>query len=190
MALSGSRALSIADDIMGVFGKRGAEAYFGECVSVTEHALQAAWFAQEEGAPANLIVAALLHDIGHLVDDVPDDFAEWTHDQHHERIGAAWLAQRFGPEVSEPVRLHVPAKRYLCATESGYFSNLSPASVRTLQLQGGPMTAAEIAAFERETYFREAVRVRRWDDRAKVADLKVPGLATYRTLIGTQTKNP
>ena len=102
-----------------IFGKRGAEAYFGECVSVTEHALQAAWFAQEEGAPANLIVAALLHDIGHLVDDVPDDFAQWTHDQHHERIGAAWLARRFGPEVSDPVRLHVPAKRYLCATEAG-----------------------------------------------------------------------
>ena len=118
----------------------------------------------------------MLHDIGHLVDDVPDDFAEWTRDQHHERVGAAWLAQRFGPDVSEPVRLHVPAKRYLCATEAGYFGNLSPASVRTLQLQGGPMPAAEIAAFEKEPYCREAVRVRRWDDRAKIADLKVPGL--------------
>ena len=182
--------MSIADDIIGIFGKRGAESYFGECVSVTEHGLQAAWFAQEEGAPANLIVAALLHDIGHLVDEVPDDFAEWTYDQHHERIGAAWLARRFGPDVSEPVRLHVPAKRYLCATEAGYFSNLSPASVRTLQLQGGPMPAAEIAAFEREPYFREAVRVRRWDDRAKIADLKVPGLASYRSLIETQTTNP
>jgi [1-hydroxy-2-(trimethylamino)ethyl]phosphonate dioxygenase len=181
--------MTLIDEIIGIYGKRGAAAYFGECVSVTEHALQAAWFAQEEGAPANLVVAALLHDIGHLIDDVPDDFAQWTHDQHHERVGAAWLARRFGPDVSDPVRLHVPAKRYLCATEAAYFSNLSPASVRTLQLQGGPMSAAEAATFENERYFREAVRVRRWDDRAKVADLPVPGLAAYRTLIETQTKN-
>jgi phosphonate degradation associated HDIG domain protein len=182
--------VTITDEIIGIYGKRGADAYFGEVVSVTEHGLQAAWFAQQDGAPANLVVAALLHDIGHLVDDVPDDFEEWTRDQHHERVGAAWLARRFGPEVSDPVRLHVPAKRYLCATEAGYFSNLSPASVRTLQLQGGPMAAAEVAAFELESYFREAVRVRRWDDRAKIADLKTPALADYRTLIETQAKNP
>jgi [1-hydroxy-2-(trimethylamino)ethyl]phosphonate dioxygenase len=182
--------MTLTDEIIRIYGKRGAEAYFGECVSVTEHGLQAAWFAQEEGAPANLVLAALLHDIGHLVDDVPDDFAQWTHDQHHERIGGAWLARRFGPEVSDPVRLHVSAKRYLCATEAAYFSNLSPASVRTLQLQGGAMPAAEAATFEQEPYFRDAVRVRRWDDRAKIADLKVPGLATYRALIETQTQNP
>jgi [1-hydroxy-2-(trimethylamino)ethyl]phosphonate dioxygenase len=182
--------VTITDEIIGIYGKRGADAYFGEVVSVTEHGLQAAWFAQQDGAPANLVVAALLHDIGHLVDDVPDDFDEWTRDQHHERVGAAWLARRFGPEVSDPVRLHVPAKRYLCATEAGYLSNLSPASVRTLQLQGGPMAAAEVAAFEQESYFREALRVRRWDDRAKIADLKTPGLPDYRTLIETQAKNP
>jgi [1-hydroxy-2-(trimethylamino)ethyl]phosphonate dioxygenase len=174
------------DEIAGIFGKRGAEAYFGESVSVTEHALQAAWFAQQEGAAANLVVAALLHDVGHLIQDLPDDLAEWTEDEHHEQIGAAWLARRFGPEVSDPVRLHVAAKRYLCATEPDYFSNLSPASVRTLQLQGGPMPAGQLAAFERETYFREALRVRRWDDRAKVADLKVPGLSAFRALIESQ----
>lgn len=182
--------MTLTDEIIGIYAKRGAEAYFGECVSVTAHGLQAAWFAQEEGAPPNLVVAALLHDIGHLVDDVPDDFAQWTHDQHHERVGAAWLARRFGPDVSDPVRLHVPAKRYLCATEAGYFSNLSPASVRTLQLQGGPMSSAEALAFENEAYCRDAVRVRRWDERAKIADLKVPDLAAYRTLIETQAKNP
>jgi phosphonate degradation associated HDIG domain protein len=177
------------DELAGIFGKRGAEAYFGECVSVTEHGLQAAWFAQQEGAPANLVVAALLHDIGHLIQDLPDDLAEWTEDEHHERIGAGWLARRFGPDVSDPVRLHVAAKRYLCATEPDYFSNLSPASVRTLQLQGGPMRAEQIAAFERESYFREALRVRRWDDRAKVADLKIPGLSAYRALIETQARS-
>lgn len=181
--------MSPADEIMGIFGKHGAESYFGESVSVTEHGLQAAWFAQQEGAPVSLVVAALLHDLGHLIIDTPEDIADWTHDEQHERIGAAWLARRFGPEVSDPVRLHVPAKRYLCATEADYLANLSPPSVHTLQLQGGPMPAAEIAAFERETYFREALRVRRWDDRAKIADLKVPALATYRAFIESLARN-
>jgi phosphonate degradation associated HDIG domain protein len=180
--------VSIADEVIGIYGKHGAEAYFGESVSVTEHGLQAAWFAQQEGAAAGLVVAALLHDIGHLINSAPDDFSEWTHDQQHERIGAAWLARHFGAEVSDPVRLHVPAKRYLCATEAGYLGTLSPASVRTLQLQGGTMPAADIAAFESEPYFREALRVRRWDDRAKIADLKVPGLASYRTVIEAQAR--
>jgi phosphonate degradation associated HDIG domain protein len=181
--------VTVADEIFGIFGKRGAEAYFGECVSATEHGLQAAWFAQTEGAADNLIVAALLHDIGHLIDDIPDDLAQWTQDEQHEKTGAAWLARRFGPEVSEPVRLHVPAKRYLCATEAGYLGNLSPASVRTLQLQGGPMAPAEVVAFEREPYSPEARLVRRWDDRAKVADLKTPGLAAYRALIDGLVKS-
>jgi phosphonate degradation associated HDIG domain protein len=181
--------VTVADDIFGIFGTRGVHAYFGECVSVTEHGLQAAWFAQQESAPASLIVAALLHDIGHLIDDTPNDLGEWTKDAQHEQIGAAWLARRFGPEVSDPVRLHVPAKRYLCANEADYYSNLSPASVRTLQLQGGPMPVAQRVAFEGEPYFREALRVRRWDDRAKVDGLKIPGLQTYRTLIEAHARN-
>ena len=182
--------MTTADEIFGIFTKRGTDAYFGECVSVTEHGLQSAWFAQQEAAPASLIVAALLHDIGHLIDDTPYDFGEWTEDQRHELIGAGWLARRFGPEVSDPVRLHVPAKRYLCVTEADYFSNLSAASRHTLQLQGGPMPPAQLAAFEREPYFRAALRVRRWDDRAKVADLKIPGLEVYRALIEAQAANP
>jgi phosphonate degradation associated HDIG domain protein len=189
MPYPGSDDVSLADEIIGIYGRRGAEAYFGECVSVTEHALQAAWFAQQEQAPDHLVVAALLHDIGHLVDEVPDDLADWIRDRQHERVGAAWLARRFGPGVADPVRLHVPAKRYLCAVEPGYLSELSPASVRTLQLQGGPMSTAEAAAFENEPYYREAVRVRRWDDRAKIADLRTPGMTDYRTLIETHAKH-
>jgi [1-hydroxy-2-(trimethylamino)ethyl]phosphonate dioxygenase len=181
--------LAVADDVFGIFAQRGAHAYFGESVSVTEHVLQAAWFAQQEGAPGSLVVAALLHDIGHLLDDTPDDLGEWTADAQHEQIGAAWLARRFGLEVSDPVRLHVAAKRYLCATETDYYRNLSPASVHTLQLQGGPMPAAQLSAFEREPYFREALRVRRWDDRAKVPDLKIPALQTYRMLIESYARN-
>ena len=175
--------MSILEEILKLYESRGDGAYFGEGVSVTEHGLQAAHFAHEAGAPASLILAALLHDVGHLVEEVPDDLAEWTADAGHERVGGEWLARRFPPEVSEPVRLHVPAKRYLLATEPAYLSNLSPASIVTLKLQGGPMSAAEAARFEAEPFHREAVLVRRCDDRGKVAGLKTAALADYGAMI-------
>jgi len=175
--------MNVTDEILTIFQKCGSSEYFGESVSMTEHALQAAFFARTAGAPPGLIVAALLHDIGHLVDDVPSDIADWTTDAHHEQIGGRWLARRFRPEVSEPVRLHVPAKRYLLATDAGYLAKLSPASVITLKLQGGPMAAHEIAEFENERFHKDAVRVRQWDDQGKVAGLKTPGLGDYRALI-------
>jgi len=175
--------MNVAEEILAIYGRRGSETYFGENVSTTEHCLQAAYFAQIAGAPPGLVVAALLHDIGHLVDEVPQDIADWTVDAHHEEIGGHWLAQRFRPEVSEPVRLHVPAKRYLLATDAKYFAKLSPASVITLKLQGGPMAAHEVAQFETEAYYKEAVRVRRWDDQGKVAGLKTPSLGDYRALM-------
>ena len=175
--------MNVTEEILALFQKRGDGAYFGESVSMTEHALQAAYFAQVAGAPPALTVAALLHDIGHLIEDVPSDIADWTVDAHHERVGSRWLATRFPPAVSEPVRLHVPAKRYLLATDAGYFAKLSPASVITLELQGGPMTAHEVAQFETEPFHRDAVRVRQWDDQGKVEGLKTPGLGDYRVLI-------
>jgi phosphonate degradation associated HDIG domain protein len=175
--------MKIVDDLLAIYERRGAVAYFGECVSVTEHALQSAHFAQRAKAPPALIIAALLHDIGHLIEPAPDEIDEWTHDARHEESGARWLAAHFGPDVSEPVRLHVAAKRYLCATDLGYAKVLSPASVKTLQLQGGAMSSAEIAAFEAEPHFREAVRVRRCDDAAKVAGLATADFRHYSALI-------
>jgi predicted HD phosphohydrolase len=136
-----------------------------------------------EQAPDRLVVAALLHDIGHLVEDTPEDTADLGIDARHEEIGESWLAQRFGPDVYEPVHLHVAAKRYLCATDPEYFSRLSPASVQSLQLQGGPMLADEIAAFQSNQYFREAVRLRLWDDEAKVPGLATAELPSYCNLI-------
>ena len=175
--------MNIMQEILAVFHQRGTAEYFGERVSMTEHALQAAHFAKSDAAPPALIVAALLHDIGHLIVDVPHDIADWISDARHEETGGRWLAARFRAEVSEPVRLHVPAKRYLCATNPGYFAELSPASVVTLTLQGGPMTAHEVAKFETERFHKDAVRVRQWDDRGKVAGLKTSGVEDYRTLI-------
>jgi phosphonate degradation associated HDIG domain protein len=182
--------MSVTDEILAIFNRRGAGAYFGEGVSMTEHALQAAYFAQAAAAPSELILAALLHDIGHLVEEVPDDLADWTTDAHHEEIGGRWIAERFPRQVFEPVRLHVPAKRYLCATDAAYFAKLSPASVVTLKLQGGPMSAAEVAQFETEPFHREAVRVRRCDDQGKIAGLATPALADYRALIEEWSARP
>jgi phosphonate degradation associated HDIG domain protein len=175
--------MTLSEQLWKIYSSRGAEAYFGEAVSTLEHSLQAAHFAQESGASEALVVAALLHDIGHLIDSAPSDLANWHSDARHEVSGSNWLAQRFGPLVSEPVRLHVPAKRYLCATDAGYSAQLSEASVRTLALQGGPMSANEVAAFRLELYHRDAIELRRFDDRGKVAGLRIADFAHYRGLI-------
>jgi [1-hydroxy-2-(trimethylamino)ethyl]phosphonate dioxygenase len=175
--------MSLAADILALYESRGARAYFGERVSMAEHGLQAAHFARAEGAAEALVVAALLHDIGHLLEDVPETIEDWTRDARHEELGARWLARRFDAAVYEPVRLHVPAKRYLCAADAGYHARLSAASVHTLKLQGGPMSASEVAHFEAEPYWRDALRVRRWDDQGKVAGLKTLALSDYAPLI-------
>ena len=175
--------MSVTDELLEIYARRGTEAYFGEAVTMLEHGLQAAYFATARSAPDALVVAALLHDIGHLIEPVPDQINDWTCDAGHERSGAGWLAGHFGPEVSEPVRLHVPAKRYLCATDPEYLRQLSAASVITLQLQGGPMSASEVAAFEAEPRWREAIALRQCDDQGKIAGFKAPDFESYRPLI-------
>jgi [1-hydroxy-2-(trimethylamino)ethyl]phosphonate dioxygenase len=175
--------MSVVDEIETLFETQGNAAYFGEAVSQTEHALQAAYQAEQEGASDALVVAALLHDIGHLLHHLPENIAEEGVDGYHENVGDVWLTRHFGPEVTEPARLHVAAKRYLCATEPGYLALLSPASLQSLALQGGPLTPEEVADFERNPYYRAAARLRHWDDAAKVPGLEVPGLTHYRARI-------
>lgn len=175
--------MSVAEEVRALYGRLGSAAYFGERVSMTEHGLQAAHFARVQGASDQLVVAALLHDVGHLLEEVPEAIEEWVSDSRHEELGARWLAQRFAAEIAEPVRLHVPAKRYLCAVDPHYFARLSTASVHTLKLQGGPMSAAEVARFEQEPHHREAVRLRQWDDQGKVAGLLTAPLQAYTALI-------
>jgi len=175
--------MDIVDEIIDLFETHGPAAYLGEPVSQTEHALQTAHLAVQEGASDALVAAALLHDIGHLLGPAEDDTAERGIDALHEQSGCAWLARHFGPEVTEPVRLHVLAKRYLCAVDAVYRSLLSPSSIRSLELQGGALTRDEVQAFESNQHAAGAIRVRRWDDRAKVPHLEVPGLGHYLTTL-------
>jgi phosphonate degradation associated HDIG domain protein len=174
--------MDIVDDIFDLFETRGSAAYLGEPVSQTEHALQTAHLAVQEGASDALVAAALLHDIGHLLGP-EDDPAERGIDAVHERRGCAWLGRHFGPEVTEPIRLHVFAKRYLCAVDAVYRGLLSPGSIRSLELQGGVLTGGEIQNFECNQHAAGAVRLRRWDDRAKVPSLVVPDLGHYVTTL-------
>ncbi len=163
--------------------RRGGEAYFGEPVSQLEHALQAAWFATQANSAPSLVAAALLHDIRHLLHDLGEDVADQGIDTRHEDAGYDWLIERFGPAVADPVRSHVAAKRYLCAVDGEYLARLSPASVQSLALQGGPFTAEEVREFEQLPYYRDAVRLRRWDDAAKRPGFAVPALETYSALL-------
>jgi phosphonate degradation associated HDIG domain protein len=171
------------DEIYSLFTQHGDSEYFGEPVSQSEHALQAAKMAADEGVPSSLIAAALLHDIGHLLHGRGEDIADQGIDSGHEEAGGAWLARWFGPDVTEPVRLHVPAKRYLCAIDPAYLEGLSPASTQSLRLQGGPFTPEEVREFELHPHFSAAVQLRRWDDAAKIPGLVVPELDTYRDVI-------
>jgi phosphonate degradation associated HDIG domain protein len=171
----------VIDEIFTAFRERGAGSYLGEPVSLAEHMLQTALAAERDGADSVLVASALLHDYGHLVHTLPEDAAEHGVDTLHEEAGAAWLAQHFMPRVTEPLRLHVLAKRYLCATQPEYLAALSPASLRSLELQGGPCSPAEIAAFERGSYAAEAIRLRRWDDIGKIAGLNTPPLDHFRS---------
>jgi len=175
--------MSVSREIQSIYARGGADAYFGEAVTQVEHGLQAAYFAAASGASEALVLAALLHDIGHLIEPAPADIAEWRHDACHERSGSRWLAAHFGPVVHEPVRLHVAAKRYLCATDRAYVRRLSSASIHTLGLQGGPMTALEVAAFEAEAFGRDAVLLRQWDDQGKVRGLRTPDFTEYLPLM-------
>ena len=148
-------------------------------INQRQHALQSAWLAQQAGCPDTLIAASLLHDIGHMVHDLGDNPAEAGIDDRHEERGYQFLQAWFGPAVTEPVRLHVAAKRYLCATEADYFAKLAKDSVLSLSLQGGPMSAEEVAGFDAIPHSAQAVQLRRFDEQAKVRDLETPPVAHF-----------
>ena len=164
--------------ILHLFERLGDAMYGGECVSQTAHALQAAHAAECADAPARMVVAALLHDVGHLLPaaaalDVP------TGDLEHERVGGQWLSSWFPPGVTEPVLLHVDAKRFLCATEPEYAGTLSMTSRASLVAQGGPMSSIEVSEFRARRFAMDAVELRRWDEAAKVVGAQTPDLSHF-----------
>ncbi|MGI9333010.1 MAG: HD domain-containing protein [Gammaproteobacteria bacterium] len=172
-------AATVVPFLEGILERRGAESYLGEDVTMLAHMLQSAYGAEEAGEGDEMIVAALVHDIGHYTSEFPEDALEQGVNNYHDAAGAAIVAPFFPALVTDCVRFHVDAKRYLCATESAYFDRLSPASVHSLKLQGGPMKELEVAEFERHPHLHAIVRVRRWDDDAKIPGKVTPPLAHY-----------
>lgn len=178
-----SNASELVDDLFRWLESAGATRY-DEAVTQLEHALQSAYLAERANDTDSAVAAALLHDVGHLLladQDGTDAFL--TTDLEHETVGADWLAQMFPHEVTSPIREHVRAKRYLCTVDRMYSGCLSPASTRSLELQGGPMSAAEIDEVERLPDFVAALTLRRRDDGAKVPGREVPALEHYRELL-------
>jgi [1-hydroxy-2-(trimethylamino)ethyl]phosphonate dioxygenase len=171
------------DFLFATLAEKGHGQYDGEAVTQLQHALQAATRAEREGAPPALVAAALFHDLGHLVHDLGEDAAARGLDDRHEWRALGLLRRVLPPEVWEPVRMHVDAKRYLCATEAGYFASLSAASVKSLALQGGPMNAEEARAFAAHPQAEAAIRLRRYDEAAKDPAAKTPDLAHFRPLV-------
>jgi phosphonate degradation associated HDIG domain protein len=173
-------ATEVADYVFAIFADRGTS-HYDESVTQTQHAAQSAALADAENTSATLTIAALLHDIGHLVVNEHDGTDNFLRENHkHELVAATILSRWFPPAVTAPIALHVAAKRYLVATDPAYAAGLSRASVQSLRIQGGPMDAAEITKFRGLRHAEDACRLRRWDDAAKVANRPVPPLEHYR----------
>lgn len=174
---------NIVDFIGDIFSRRGAESYLGEQVTMSQHMLQGAFRAEESGAKDELVAAALLHDIGHYTSEFPEDALEKGVNNYHDTAGAAVLAPFFPKVVVDCVRHHVAAKRYLCATDPGYFDRLSEASVHSLRLQGGPMSESEVNAFRNNPNLEDILQVRFWDEDGKDPDLETPPFEHYAPIL-------
>jgi phosphonate degradation associated HDIG domain protein len=157
--------------------------FYGENVTETEHALQCATFAQRAGEPAEMVAAALIHDYGHLCHEMGEDVADHGIDSAHEELGAKFLNRWFPPEITEPIRLHVAAKRYLCWIDKAYYDELSGASRQSLELQGGPMSDAEAHEFEQHPHFHAAIQLRRYDDMGKEVGMQTPEFESFREIL-------
>ena len=172
---SNARAWLICD-----FINRHGNTYYDSTVTQKEHALQTATLALEEDANSSLIIAALLHDVGHLLlNENADNTSFLKKDLRHQNVVKRVLNPYVSKAVTCPIALHVAAKRYLCSTDPSYYSKLSPKTKQSLAIQGAAMTPTELARFERGAYFKPAVRLRRWDDAAKEPKKTTPDLAFF-----------
>lgn len=174
--MSGPSAGSL-DEVIDLFHRWGSDPYDEE-IGQLDHALQTASLAAADHAGDALVVAALLHDVGHLL-DLRDGHGPSDSDRRHEEVGAAWLRPLFPPAVTRPIALHVRAKRFRCAVDPTYAAGLSAGSVESLARQGGPMSEGEVRRFEAVAGHHDAVALRGWDDTAKVVGLEVPALGDY-----------
>lgn len=179
----GNYMTDIRAALIDIYHNKAAGRYGLSDVNQLQHALQSGMRAEADGEAPDFVVAALLHDVGHMIHDLGEDPAREGIDDTHEERAAHWLSNFFGPDVTEPVRLHVPAKRYLCGTDPAYSDVLSEDSARSLALQGGPMTPEEAREFEKVPYFEAAVRLRRIDDLAKDADANTPPFSHFLAAI-------
>jgi predicted HD phosphohydrolase len=179
---SGAEEFVVA--LLDYLNSRGGSSYFDARLTQLEHGLQSACLAQEAGAPDALVAAALLHDVGHLLlDEHNGDPSFLDSDLCHEKVGALLLARWFEPAVVVPIVLHVSAKRYLVAVDPTYRSELSAATQKSLMAQGGPFSPKEADHFATLPYAQDALLVRRWDDRAKVAGKRLPPLREFAALL-------
>ena len=178
--LSQDNIVAFLEDI---FERRGGEEYLGEPVTMAEHMLQGATIAQNNGQDDIIIVATLLHDIGHFTSEFGTFSMNDTQDRFHEEAGARVLEQFFPTTVTDCVRYHVAAKRYLCATKPSYFNRLSDASVHSLNLQGGPMSQDETTEFETNPNLKQIIAVRYLDDAGKHADMVTPKFAHFAPIV-------
>lgn len=169
--------------IADIFERRGGEEYLGEPVTMAQHMLQGATIAEQNGMDEDIIVGALLHDIGHFTSEFGTYHPDDTEDRHHEDAGADVLAPFFPSVITDCVKYHVAAKRYLCATKPEYFARLSPASVHTLELQGGPMSDDEVKAFQSNPNLEKIIQVRYLDEAGKRADMQTPDFAHFAPMV-------
>lgn len=176
------QAISL-DRIKALFDGYGAAFYGSEDVTQTQHALQCAHLAEQAGEDPALVAAALLHDLGHLL-----QASSQTQDMRHQEVAASALAPLMGPDVTEPIRLHVAAKRYLCAVDAAYYGTLSQASKNSLALQGGAFDDAGAEAFIAQPHAEAAVRLRRYDDLAKDVQAVTPPLSHYLPMVARLLK--
>ncbi len=168
---------AIVSEIKYLFFKSGNDEYFGEKVSQFEHAAQALLMAISEEESLEMQVAAFLHDIGHLIETDEDNTIDVYGRKDHEEAAKVWLEERgFSERIQAVVQNHVPAKRYLCFKRPEYYAALSTASKKTMKFQGGVMTTDEAQAFENQTYFEESLKLREWDDKAKITNIELPTL--------------
>jgi len=179
------RATLITDEIMNYYRQHGGEEYAGEKVTQLEHMVQAAQLAEEQGFDEEVILAAFLHDIGHICEDGHgDNEMDGFGIKDHEQIGAEYLLQKgFSKKISRLVESHVEAKRYLTYKDPVYYNQLSDASKKTLEYQGGPMDKEEAEAFEKYPLFDLIIRMRKWDEQAKIEHKPLPDLNHYKQMI-------